>query len=359
VRGDASRPGASGDAVRKPRPAPDWFERESRPRATIAKLGRRLLQRGGASWRIWVLVVLAGSGVWALLKARGSGLFEVTVVLRVSEGRVSRQGAMLGRNKLRAYVNDLALTNARLIALMSKHPKAFPRVATDPVFAVQTFRENMTIDIAENDFIEERGSDDPPRSARLMISYVGGDPELTWQIAQELLAAVIGSTMAGQRSALEADLATATAEATSAAAAVTDLEAQNRGGPNAQLVEMRRRLLSAQQRVEEASIALRALGQEQMLRFEVADRGRVPPRPNPVRVGVKTFIVTSALGLLAAWLLAGAFDPRVLDETDVVDLGMPVMGRLPRIAPQPGRGDDGKEPPKRLSITSGVPDPRV
>ena len=40
-------------------------------------------------------------------------------------------------------------------------------------------------------------------------------------------------------------------------------------------------------------------------------------------------LVTLALTLLAACLLAGAFDPRVIDAGDVTGLGVPLLGRLP------------------------------
>jgi len=343
-----SRQAASAARRAKAKEAPDWFDEEPRPSATIAKVGRRLFQRGAATWRIWVTVALIGSGGYALFKARNPPPFEATVVLRVSEGGVSDKGANLGRGKLRAYVNDLSFTAPNLLRLMSAHPSAFRRAVTDPMFAVQTFRENMTVEISENDFVEERGSDDPPRSARMVISYKGPDPELTWQVAQELAQLVIGATMAGQRAAAEADLQVATAEVTRAAALVNTLEHQPTTGPNAPLAQARQRLLSAQQRADDASVALRALVQQQVLHFEIADKGRVPARPDAVQVGIKTFVVTALLALLAGCMLAGAFDPRVLDETDVTDLWLPVLGRLPALpAPEPRRN------------TGGVPDPRV
>ena len=352
-----SRQAASGATRPKAKEAPDWFDQEPRPSATIAKVGRRLFQRGTASWRLWVAVALVGSGGYALYKASTPPAFEVTAVLRVSEGQVSQQGVNLGRGKLRGYVNDLSFTAPNLLKVMSAHPKAFKRAATDPVFAVQSFRENMTVEISENDFVEERGSDDPPRSARMVISYKGPDPELTWQVTQELAELVIGATMGGQRAALEAELQVATAEVTRTAAVVNELEHQQQvAGPNQPLAQARQRLLTAQQRADDASIALRALGQQHVLRFEIVDKGRVPPRPDPVQVGLRTFVVTALLALLAGWMLAGAFDPRVLDETDVTDLWLPVLGRLPVLPELPGGREEKPEP---RADTGGVPNPRV
>jgi hypothetical protein len=172
---------------------------------------------------------------------------------------------------------------------------------------VQSFRENMTVEIADNDFVEDRRQGDPPRSVRLVITLLGSDPELTWQVAQELSALVAGSTMAGQRAALESELQGATDESHSAADALSEVEERSKtvaGVPNPALESARRRLLAAQQRVQDATIGLRALGEQHVLKFEVVDPGRVPARPNPVQVAIQTFVVTLLLALLAGWLLS-------------------------------------------------------
>jgi hypothetical protein len=325
----AKAPGRTGA---KPQAAQDWFDREAPTGATIVKLTRRLFERGRASWTVWLALVIVATIAVTVFKVKGAVTYEVTVVVRVSEGQVAR-GATLGRGNLRAYINEVALTNARLIELMSKHARSFPRVKTDPVFAVQDFREDLKVDISENDFSEERYGNDPPRSARLIITYKTANPTLAWDVAQELADLTAGSTIAVQRATLEGELQVATAAAATAARAVSDLEEQKTVGPNPQLAAARGRLLATQQHVEEASMALRALGQQQELRFEIMDRGQVPRPPNPVQVGIKTFAVTSILALLGGWMLAGAFDPRVLDERDVSEIGMPILGRVPMFTP--------------------------
>ena len=47
-------------------------------------------------------------------------------------------------------------------------------------------------------------------------------------------------------------------------------------------------------------------------------------------------------GVVAAALLAGAFDPRVLDADDLVSLGTDYLGRLPPLAA--ARGPVGRAP---------------
>jgi hypothetical protein len=291
-----------------------------------------------------------------VLKVKSAFVYEVTVVVRVTESKVSQAGSTLGRGNLRAYVNEIALTNARLLELMAKHAKAFPRVKTDPVFAVQDFRENIKVEIAENDFVEERSSSDPPRSARLLITVNNGDPELTWQIAQELADLVAGSTIAVQRASLKADLQGAMDAAANAAREANAIEEQKIVGPNIQLDMARQRLLAAQQKVQDVTLALRALEQQQGVRFEISERGKVPRRVNRAEVGTKAFVTWLLLGLVGGWMLAGAFDPRVLDEADVTDVGMPILGRL-RTAPRSvvSVEEDGDAP----AGSSRDPDSRV
>jgi hypothetical protein len=274
----------------------------------------------------------------------------------VEEGKVSKPGAMLARGAVKAYVKTFAFSNPHLVELLSKHPKAFGLAATDPAFAVESFRENLTIDIQEMDFVQVRDASDPPPSARLAISWKGSDPDLVWQITQELAALVVGATMARKEEELGGEISAANAEVSTAAELVRDLEAEHAQPTDPRLVQARSRLLSAQQRAQEAEITLRGAGEEQVLKFEVVDKGRVPPRPNRVQLGITTFLFTALFASLAAWLLAGAFDPRLLDEGDLAALKLPFLGRLPELPSS--RAAPGPEP-ERPSLPSGPAVPRV
>ena len=54
--------------------------------------------------------------------------YEVTVVLRVSEGGLGARGNGLSRGALRGYLDEVALTSANLQGLMARHPGEFPGV---------------------------------------------------------------------------------------------------------------------------------------------------------------------------------------------------------------------------------------
>jgi hypothetical protein len=108
-------------------------------------------------------------------------------------------------------------------------------------------------------------------------------------------------------------------------------------GPHNKRLELARaRLLRAQQDLAEASISARATTARLALRFDVIDPGRRPPVLSRRAVLGGAFATSLLLGLLALALLAGAFDPRVLDAADLASLGAPVLGRFPAL---PGARD--------------------
>jgi hypothetical protein len=70
--------------------------------------------------------------------------------------------------------------------------------------------------------------------------------------------------------------------------------------------------------------------------------------------------VTLLLALFAAWLLGGAFDPRVIDAFDLRALGVPVLGTLPRL-PTAAAGPPSASDDKHFGsgATGGDSGPRV
>jgi hypothetical protein len=80
----------------------------------------------------------------------------------------------------------------------------------------------------------------------------------------------------------------------------------------------------------DARLAKSADRHRQTLAFDLVDAGRLPQPPSSTAVaaGVAGRLV---VGFLAGLLLAGAFDPRVLDRDDVVELGLVPLGRTPRL----------------------------
>ncbi len=322
----------------------------------------RLIRRGRQSWKTWSLVALSIAGVSMFLVLHGARTYTVTVALRVSEGAVQSAGADLGGGALRSQVEDLAFTAKHLTELMRKHPQVFgpaDRIGSDDL---KEMRDNITVVILENDFIAERTGDDPPRAARVEVTYKADNPKVAWTVAQELAELVIGTTMGGARAAIArartaAAAAVSQAEARAEGAVLADEEAPPDRPPGARGVDplvttANERLQAVGGEESEAELSLKALDARQSLRFEVIDPGQVPiPVP---RVTFPLLIALLAVSLFGAWVLVGALDPRVLDVDDLASAGVVALGSLPALP-----GGRGKVSAEKSEEATEVPRPRV
>jgi hypothetical protein len=254
----------------------------------------------------------------------------VSVVLLVHDTALRPLGDDLGLGALHTFVNDLAFTSEHLLQVMKRHMKAFPDAEKDPLSALGELREQMKVSIVQSDFIGDRLPEDPPQSAWITIHLNGAEPELTWTIAHELADLLITSTLAAQRSLLERELAGATAAVTHIEATIADLS--KGADPTANdppLARERARWAKAKEAEAAARLTLRVADEHRALFFEIVDPGRVPPLVTMTAVLVTTFFSTVMGAMVTLALLAGAFDPRVLDTEDLTSLGLPHLGDLP------------------------------
>ncbi len=325
-RADAERSDAVGA------PVLGWLESEpalgGATRATLATLARRARH----SWAIWVPAAVLVAGLLTLRRARQPETYAVTVVVRAVEGAASGSRAVdVTLGQMRADVDARVFTSERITEIMRRHVVAFPDVADDPSGAVAAFREAMDVTFVENDFVEDREPGAPARSTLIAVGFHAGKPELAWSVAHELTDMLMESSQEGQvraqkRRAEAADVAVkqATADFDEAARVAA-------GAPDVRVRIARERLLAAQAAEAAAGFASTAASEHQALRFDVVDGGLQPTRVDRREELVTMFIVLLAAGLATIWLLAGAFDPRVLDAVDLVMLGAPVLGHVPAL----------------------------
>jgi hypothetical protein len=308
-----------------------WFEEEpplgSVARATVMRLARR----ARASWHVWVASALLLSAGLTFVKARRPPSYEVTVVLRVVEGDLVGETRAMTFAELHAQVDELAFTSDRLIALMQRHVASFPTVVLDPSAALADLRERMKVTFAENDFIEERQRTDPRRSARIVLEFRAADPELAWAVTHELSDLLADSGLDRQRQGARREQEAASLAVKRASLDLTQATRDSTGPGDRRVEGGRDRLLEAQQREAAANLGARALAERLALRFDVVEPGRIPTRVNRREVLVVSFFSILLGTLVAGWMLAGAFDPRILDVDDLATLGVPVLGRVPSL----------------------------
>jgi hypothetical protein len=332
LRTDVTAGPAAGDGA-------DWVAAEPALGGLAAATLRRLFRRGLPSWPWLVAIAVVVSGVRGFFAFRFPPLREATVVLRVSEGSETSREVPLGGGALRSYLGSVAFSSANLLALMKKAGRnAFPRAETDPVYALELFRDQIDIDVADNDFVQERGPNDPPRTVRLAITFAAPTPELAWSVAQQLAELVTGSTSSRERQTLEREQLAAATAAENAAIELERVKESAAGNPadnRARLEAAQERLTTARRRQVEMVLAVGAASEQQFLRFEVVDRGRLPKAADPVAGAASAFVGTLVIVMLVGWLLVGAFNRRVLDEEDLGLLGVASLGRLPVVPPPP------------------------
>jgi hypothetical protein len=94
------------------------------------------------------------------------------------------------------------------------------------------------------------------------------------------------------------------------------------------------RLLEVAREASDANLLAQAAGGDQTLRFEITDEGRIPRPYTRAGALVRGTVILVVL-LTVGWLVAGAFDPRVLLAGDLTMSGLAVLGALPLLPPAP------------------------
>jgi hypothetical protein len=247
------------------------------------------------------------------------------MVLRLAEGLLSPSGDPISSGAIRGYISDLAFSRTHLLEIARRHPRAFPTVDTDPVKAVDNLRDATEVDVTENDFLEYRTEYDPPRSVRITLAFENLDPEVSWTVTHELAELLVGSEVDRAKQRLTRTVESQT-EAASHSADMWDNASRRRTkGPT---LAAQDRLRDAARRVMEAELALKSQDENQAFHCEIIDDGKRPRR----RLGIGPALFPVLMGLpfllLGAALLVGAFDPRILDEADLTDSGVPLLGHL-------------------------------
>jgi hypothetical protein len=288
-----------------------------------------------------VLAVLISGGL-LFRQYRAPQFYEVTVIVRVFDGAVGTNGAALNGGALRGYIDEVAFTAANLTALVQRHPREFPDLNRDPVAALATLHDNMTVFLGDDEFLDERGPGDPPRAAHIIIEYRATDPDAAWDIAHELSSLLVGSTVAGQKADLEREAAVAAVALQKNQSELTRL-LRGAGPGDAKAIEAaRERWRMAQAADVAAQLALRAVAERQTLRLDVVSPGRKPERVNRTTTLITGFVTMLLVMLLVTALLAGAFDPRVLEAEDLVPSGLGLLGRFPPLLAGVRNGEGGR-----------------
>jgi hypothetical protein len=312
----------------------------------LVRLYRRALRRP-----LLVLLIAAGLaagiGGFVLLKKL---VYAPRYVLRAIETDYNAATAPRPKRKLREFVQDGVFTHSRLLDLIQKHGLYPSLTKKNPRAAVESFREDISVEVYRNYFVEERSPYDAPRSARIAIRYMSIDPRLALAVTRDLGQMIVEQTAAVQQKRTLSAQQLASKELEKAQLELSDVQmalaaaqrrwAQSTGVEEASATVELIELAAEQTRLElqldhagrrKVELDLNAaLEQQDMgLHFEVVDDGAVADasKLRQTHASMAAFLAF-LFGLPLVALGVGAFDARVRSTDDLLRLRLRSLGEL-------------------------------
>lgn len=332
-----------------PQRAASWIDQEPGIVDAISE-SFRLLGRGLGR----PLTVLSITLALALLLG-GFGLVKKFLhaprfVLRAVETDYNPATSPRPKRKLRDYVHQAVFTHSRLLDLIKKHGLCPSLTRKNPHGAVESFREDIEVDVYRNYFVVERSAHEPPRSARISIRYKSEDPRRALAVTRDLGRLIIENESHAARERAEAATRQAADEVARTQQQVLDVRQKlaaatqrwaSTAGPDssplavevmkltAQLRSLEERRELAERRKVQLDLGAALVQHDLGLRFEVVDDGAVSNTEREKKTVALTLALGGFFGLLPfVTLVVAAFDPRLRSPDDVRRLGLPVLGHV-------------------------------
>ncbi len=327
-------------------PPETWVRDEPALLDTALSEIRRLLRRASKRWRVALAATLLVVAFVTVKVATKQPEYNAEVVLRMVEG--AEHGPPMSSDQLRDYVWEVVFSGRHLLDVIKRF-NLNPRWADkDPSYAVDDFRDAISMTIWQSDTISGAES---RRSARLTIGYRTGVRTLAQPVVQALSDLLAETEENRRRAALSAQVASSK-NAVDRAAALANLlreeanaaEAASPGLVAKARVASEDRLRREQSAAVSTELRLKAISEGQALRFEQVDAGREPPeQTSEASTIIRAGLLTAALAFPLVLLLIGAFDPYVVIGEDVGRVGIPLLGIVPgSAAPRPQVGEPDK-----------------
>jgi len=250
-------------------------------------------------------------------------------VLRVVEAAHPTGNAPPLKRQLAEYVRQAVFTSEPLVELMQKRGLYPGLLRRNSRAALDAFREDISIDVYQNYFVEERAPGHEPRSARLTVSFRSKDPAQALSVTRDLGALIISherlarreqAASAARGAAQARDLLVAAWQRRSADIVAKQAEIEQLSAPDpklqVELIGLMGSLPALDQQVEAlerrattldigASLERRGIG----MSFQVVDDGSLPARSGQVQALLWSSVVTLCFGLPLLALGVGACSP--------------------------------------------------
>lgn len=290
------------------------------------ELGLRGLRR---PWLALLLTALLASGVAALVLIVKRSYAPV-FMLRVVEADRDPNSMPRLKRQLADYARQAVMTSEPLFRIMRKHGLYSSLLRKNARAALQSFREDISIEVYQNYFLEDRAPGDLPRSARLAVSYRAKDPVVALAVTRDLGALIVSheqrvrreqTLLAAQEAERERDALRYALQQRSGQIVTrqTDLAQLAHQDPRAQveLIGMLGSVSAIEQRLEAAERRGAALDLAATLErggvgmyFQVVDEGALPARGGEVQALLLLFGAVFVCGLPLIALGIGALLPQ-------------------------------------------------
>jgi hypothetical protein len=188
-----------------------WLDEEPTILASLWEAGGLLragLRRGWLALLVALLFGAALAGGVAFAKHDYAPRF----VLRVVEANRDPRSMPRVKGQLAEYVRQAVFTSQPMFDLIRRHGLYPALMRKNSRAALDSFREDISVDVYQNYFVEQRAAGAQPRSAHLAVSYRSADRELALAVTRDLGALIVSHELAARReqakdAAAEASLA--------------------------------------------------------------------------------------------------------------------------------------------------------
>lgn len=324
-----------------------WWTEEPGLRAMwreTMRLWRRALRRP-----LLVLAVPLAVSAWlAFTGARHKIPYSASVILVVTESDFDVRTTPRPTRKLRAFVRDVAFSDAGLQAIATERGLYGGLARRDPVWAVQKMRDDIDVEVSRNYFLKLRLGGEPLRSARIAISFRSSDPALAEQVVQDLVRLVIEAEQEDRQTRADAVARASRKQLDLQREKLAEMRAEyavktarlHQGAPSTAsypdggtvetleslivdiggLRESIRLLQESAERLEPYTMSLELRASMERghvgMQFQIAEQPPPPPRPPAWQRGLRNGVGALLVLLPLFALCVGAFDPRLRKAED-------------------------------------------
>jgi hypothetical protein len=280
----------------------------------------------GRPWLTWLLGIglTAAVGLGVMF---GRFNYAPSFVLRVVEAPHHSANMPPLKRQLAEYVRQAVFTSQPLLELMRRHGLYASLLRKNERAALDSFREDIQIEVYQNYFVEDRRPGGAPRTARLTVSFRSKDPHQALAVTRDLGALIISHEQATRRDQAWAvasragrarDTLVDAYQRRSADVVAKQSQLANATAPDARaqvelvsllgsLGSLERQVDTAERRASTSELGAAFERQGIGLSFQVVDEGALPGRAARARAALLSALATFFFGLPLLALGVGAF----------------------------------------------------